>query len=90
MWLFLDSPHHPIEGLQVNEAFIVWPWPNSPQPATFILQGVFSMPGVNHQTRPAEATVTLSLPVTGDPVGVSGEETITFRPFHRLWRYKLR
>jgi len=91
MWSFRECPQYPVEGVQLTWAFIIWPRPDDPYLPVFILQGTLSLPGVDHRTRPAEATVTLSLPVAGDQLAeqVSGEKTILFQPHYHLWFYKL-
>ncbi|MFQ6101122.1 MAG: ExeM/NucH family extracellular endonuclease [Anaerolineae bacterium] len=91
VWYFRRKHNPSSEGVQITKAVIIWPKPGRswPQPI-FILRGKLSLPGVNYKTRPAEATVKLSLPVAGDQLAgrVTGEETISFRPLHHLWLYR--
>jgi len=90
VWSFRGRVHYPIKGVQLTRAIIVWPRSGA-YPPTFILRGMLSLPGVNRKTRPAEATVGLSLPLFEDrPVErVVGEETVSFQTHHRLWLYRL-
>ena len=89
VWYFKGKLDHPVEGVQLSKALIIWPKPGSSYPPVFVLRGKLSLPEVSHKTRPAKATVKLNLPVAGDQLAerVIGEETIAFRPFHRLWLY---
>ncbi|MDY7076097.1 MAG: lamin tail domain-containing protein [Chloroflexota bacterium] len=90
VWYFYESPPYPTEGVQLTKVIIVWPTPDDPNPPVFMLRGKLSLPGVDEGTRPAEATVNLSLPVTENQPAerVFGEETISFRTFQRLWLYR--
>ena len=89
VWSFHGRVQHPIEGVQLTRALIVWPRSGA-HPPTFILRGMFSLPEVNRWTRPAEATVGLNLPVVEDQPAewVTGEETVSFRTYRRLWMYR--
>jgi hypothetical protein len=53
------------------------------------VQGQFVFPGVDYQTLPAEATVTLKLPANGPAPATTlvGQETIAFDVANRVWNY---
>ena len=91
VWYYRQRPHYPIEGVQLTNAVIVWPREGRSCPPMFVLRGKFSLPGVDRKTRPAEALVTLSLPVAGDQLAerVIGEEIVLFQPYRRLWLYRM-
>ena len=90
VWSFNGRLDYPLEGLQLTSVTVVWPKSGKPWAALFVIKGFVSLPGVNHNTRPAEATIGLSLPVAGDQLAerVVGQETVSFRPFHRMWLFK--
>jgi hypothetical protein len=90
MWFFIGKLEHPLEGVQLTKVKIRWPDSGGVCLPMFDLHAKFYMPGVNNETRPAEATVELRLPVAGDPPAeqVVGEETIVFCPHRRLWLFK--
>jgi hypothetical protein len=87
-WMFRDrgSFPDPDDGM-VTRAFL-WHKPGSSR-IRFTLYGVFAIDGVDHRTRPAEATVGLSLGVD-DADSLEGEQDITFRTLRRLWWYRKR
>ncbi len=88
-WRFQQPPVDPLEGLQLTKVQIVWRGPGSPQPPILHIQGVFRLPGVNGETRPAEASVYLALPVANEQLAgrVIAEQLIAFQPLPRLWLY---
>jgi predicted extracellular nuclease len=89
VWFFQEHPPVPADGLEIEKAQVVWPLSGSGAPASFRAQGRFVFPGVDYQTLPAEATVTLRLPA-GDSAPASalvGEETIAFDVYDRMWEY---
>ncbi|MBN1814992.1 MAG: PKD domain-containing protein [Anaerolineae bacterium] len=85
-WVFRDhgSFPDPDDGM-VTRAFL-WHKPGSSQ-IRFTLYGVFAIDGVDRHTRPAEATVSLSLGVDEDD-SLEGEQEIMFRTLRRLWWYR--
>ena len=91
VWYFRTGNYHSVEGVQITRAVIIWPEAGDLSLPIFTLRGRLLLPGVNSETRPAEATIDMGLPVAGDLPAerVVGEETISFRTFHRLWMYRL-
>ena len=90
VWSYHAKPAYPAEGLRLRLVHLAWPTPGNPHKTAFTVHGAFSMPGVDHQTRPAVAEMSVSLPLlSGGPAErVTGEQTIAYRALHRLWHYK--
>jgi hypothetical protein len=74
------------DGMDVRCATIVW----HPGRAIIVVRGELNLPGVDRDTRPAEATVGLSLPVEtpGPTPGLVGEILVSFETHRRLWYYR--
>lgn len=81
------SPFGLDNGVRIIRVFL-WHKPGSSR-IRFTLYGVFAIDGVSHRTRPAEATVSLSLGVDEDNTDpLTGEQEIAFRTLRCLWWYR--
>jgi len=92
VWLFYGEFDPAAEGLQWGEVMIVWQGPGAAQAAHCLLQGLLTIPGVDHNTRPAAATVNLQFPLVEDgaPGWLAGTASPAFRTYRRLWWYEPR
>ncbi len=91
LWCFHRESGPPAAGLDLRQAIVVWYGRGAGRSAQFVLQGTFTMPGVNAGTRPAEATVGLQLPLAEDRVPwISNERHLVFHTYHHLWWYHAR
>jgi len=92
VWLFYGEFDPAAEGLQWGEVMIIWQGPGAAQAAHCLLQGLLTIPGVDHNTRPAAATVNLQFPLAEDgaPGWLAGTASPAFRTYRRLWWYEPR
>jgi hypothetical protein len=74
-------------GMDISHAIVVWPRGKA---AVVVAQGELSLPGIDQDTTPAEATVTFSLPVetSGSTPELFGEVFVAFETHRRLWFYR--
>jgi predicted extracellular nuclease len=74
-------------GMDISRAVIVWP---PGRAAIVIVMGKLTLPGVDENTTPAEATVAFSLPVetSGSTPELSGKVFVAFETCKRLWFYR--
>jgi hypothetical protein len=80
------GPDGESDGMDIRRATIVW----RSGSAIVSVRGKLSLPGVTHDTRPAKATVGLSLPVEtpGPTPELVGERLVSFQTHNRLWHYR--
>jgi hypothetical protein len=74
------------DGMDIRYARIRW----LPHGAYFTVSGNLNLPGVNQYTRPAEATIGMSLPVATAPdpaTRLVGEMFVSFWAHGKWWRY---
>jgi predicted extracellular nuclease len=89
VWLFGKHVPAPVEGVRLTSAVIIWPKPGASELPIISLRGKLGLPGVNRNTKPPEATVSLAMPVIGiGQTELIGQETITFYASRRLWMYR--
>ena len=89
MWRYSQPRTHPDEELFLTQATLKWK-DKQAQRIAFAPSGVLEVPGVGYDTEPAEAQITLALPVADEDLAqrVVGSSTVSFDPQGRVWWYK--
>ncbi len=96
MWIYWGYANPPGDGMNITQ-MTIWFSPQAHKRtnlAWFTLNGVLEIPDIGNNTRPANATVSIEIPVTaGAGCGsLIGQETVTFNVSNRLntWSYFMR
>lgn len=88
LWLCQDDSNSD-EGIDIKTMVIHWLSKKEHKKNWFFIKGELSLEGIDIDTLPQEAVVTLEMPVApdGEAGSLAGRETIEFEKFKHIWFY---